>query len=133
MTIVVDANVAIAVLNRNDPFHRTALRTVLRSNDVRILNLTRAEALIRPTQLGLLAEAAAEFVRLGIQSVVLDDATADRGRQLRADHGRKGFPLIDAVVVALGMELSCTVVTCDAKWPSIPGSSIELLVVDEGS
>lgn len=131
MTIVVDANVAIAVLNGNDVFHRPALRAVLRSDDVRILNLTRAEALIRPTQLGLLDQAAAEFDRLGLRTEPLDDVVADRARQLRADHGRKGFPLIDAVVVALGLELSCPVVTCDAKWPSIPGSSIELLATDQ--
>jgi PIN domain nuclease of toxin-antitoxin system len=130
MTIVIDANVAIAVLNRNDAFHRTALRTVLGHDDVRMLNLTRAEAMIRPTQLGRHLEAAAEFDRLGLQSVVLDDATADRGRQLRSDHSGKGFPLIDAVVVALGMELACTVVTCDAKWPAIPEASIELLAAE---
>lgn len=130
MTIVIDANVAIAALNSNDVFHRAALRSVLREDDVRVLNLTRAEALIRPTQLGRHREAVAEMNRLGLRSVVLDDAIADRARQLRADHGRKGFPLIDAVVVALSIELDCTVVTCDAKWPAIPGASINLLAAE---
>ena len=96
-----------------------------------MLNLTRAEALIRPTQLGLHEQAAREFDRLGLRSVVLDDVVADRGRQLRADFGRSGFPLIDAVVVALGMELDCPVVTSDAKWPTIPDSSIEVLEPDQ--
>ena len=127
MAIVIDANVAIAVLNPNHPFHRTALRAVISDDDVRLLNLTRAEALIRPTQLGRHLEASAEFDRLGLQTVSLDDAVADRARELRAEHGGKGFPLIDAVVVALGMELACTVVTCDARWPEISGAGVELL------
>lgn len=131
MTLVIDANVAIAVLNPKDAFHRAALRTVLRDDDVRLLNLTRAEALIRPTQLGFHEPAAREFDRLGLRNVVLDDVVADRGRQLRADFVRSGFPLIDAVVVALGMELDCSVVTCDAKWPTIPGSSVEVLEPDQ--
>ena len=130
MTIVIDANVAIAALNPNDAFHRAALREVLRHDDVRMLNLTRAEALLRPTQLGYHTEAAAEMDRLGLRSVVLDDATADRARELSAEHGRKGFPLIDAMVVALGVELACAVVTCDAKWPAVPEATIELLVAD---
>lgn len=130
MTIVIDANVGIAVLNSRDAFHRSALRAVLHHDDVRMLNLTRSEALMRPTQMGLFREAAAEFDRLGLRTVVLDDAVADRARQLRADHGGKGFPLVDAVVVALGMELGCTVVTCAATWPAIPDASVELLAAD---
>ena len=130
MSIVVDANVAIAVLNPSDPFHLVALRRVLAEEDVRILNLTRAEALIHPTRAGVLAEANRELDRIGVTTDVLDDGVADRARELRAVHGSKGFPLIDAAVVALGIERDCSIVTCDAKWPEIPSATVERLVLE---
>lgn len=127
MNVVVDANIVIAALDTNHRIHRPALRRCLGAGAVGILNLTRAEALIHPTRLGRFAEADAELDRLGFGTVTLDDVVADRARQLRAEHGNHGFPLVDAVVVALGMERSVPIVTGDTKWPSIAGARVEVL------
>lgn len=127
MNVVVDANIAIAALDTSHRLHRPALRRCLGAGSVGILNLTRAEALIHPTRLGRFAAADAELDRLGFGTVTLDDAVADRARRLRADHGNHGFPLLDAVVVALGMERSIPVVTGDTKWPTIAEARIEVL------
>jgi hypothetical protein len=42
----------------------------------------------------------AELRRLGFVTEPLDNAVAERARQLRADHGNKSFPMVDAVVAA---------------------------------
>jgi predicted nucleic acid-binding protein len=127
VTIVVDANVAVAVLDSNDPFHAAALRRCLAEPDIAIVNVTHAEALIHPTRLGLYDAAAAELRHIGFVVVPLDDEVADRARVLRATHGSRDFPMVDAVVVALGIERGWIVVTCDAKWPSIPEATVEVL------
>ena len=97
MTIVVDANVVIAVLNPNHLFHEAALERCLRDGQPLIQGITRAEALIHPTRSGQLDDADAELRRLGFTTEPLDNAVADRARQLRADHGNKNFPMVDAV------------------------------------
>ncbi|MEE9416661.1 MAG: PIN domain-containing protein [Acidimicrobiales bacterium] len=127
MTIVVDANIAIAVLDPQHRFHRLALTRCFQVDGIAILNLTRAEALIHPTRVGKFVEASAELDRLGFRTEPLDNETADRARELRATHGNKNFPIVDALVVALGVERGWSVVTCDAKWPAIMEASIEVL------
>ncbi|WP_020376876.1 type II toxin-antitoxin system VapC family toxin [Candidatus Microthrix parvicella] len=130
MTIVVDANVVIAVLNPNHLFHEAALERCLRDGQPLIQGITRAEALIHPTRSGQLDDADAELRRLGFTTEPLDHAVADRARQLRADHGNKNFPMVDAVVVAFGAERNLPVVTCDAKWPAIDDVEVEVLSAD---
>ena len=130
MTVVVDANVAIAVLDPQHRFHRPAVRRCLAADDVAILNLTRAEALIHPSRSGKLVEADAALGRLGFRTVPLADDVADCARELRADYGNRNFPLVDAVVVAFGVVNSVPVVTCDQKWPEISGVDIELLTAE---
>lgn len=127
MTVVVDANVAVAVLDATDPFHPAALRRCLSESDVAILNLTHAEALIHPTREGLFEQAATELHHLGFVVFPVDDAVANRARELRAVHGGRHFPMVDAVVVALGIERGWPIVTCDAKWPMIPEATVEVL------
>ena len=127
MKIVVDANVAIAVLDPCHRFHRSAVRRCLAADDVAILNLTRAEALIHPSRSGKLVEADAALGRLGFRTVPLADDVADCARELRADYGDRSFPLVDAVVVAFGVVNSVPVVTCDQKWPEIGEVAVELL------
>jgi len=129
VTIVADANIAIAVLNPDDVFHKQALRRCLDADGVAILNITWAESLIHPTKAGVFDAASAELDRLGFKVEVLDDETADRARVLRAKYGRKDFPIIDAVVVAFGIERGWPVLTCDAKWPNMSEASIERLAV----
>lgn len=127
MTIVADANVAIAVLNPSHMFHRAALGRCLSEEDVAILNLTRAEALIHPTRLGQFTAADRELTAVGFRTVTLSDTVADKSRELRATHGNKNFPLIDAIVVALGIEEGWPILTCDGKWPTIEEADIDVL------
>ena len=127
MTIVVDANVAIAALDPQHLYHRAALHRCLAEGDVAIVNLTRAEALIHPTRAGIYDQADRLLTSLGFRTEVLDNRISDRARMLRASYGNKGFPLIDAVVVALGVENHWPIVTCDSKWPDISEATIEVL------
>lgn len=127
MTVVVDANIAIAILDPQHQFHRAAIQRCLKSVDVAILNITKAEALVYPSRLGTLEEANAVLNQLGFEVEVLDNAVADRARELRAVYGNRNFPMVDAAVVALGIERSGTVVTCDTKWPEIAEADIQIL------
>ena len=127
MTIVVDANVAVAVLNPADPFHSAAVRACVEAGEVEILNITQAEALIHPTRSGKFFAAHRELERLGFQVQALTDDVARRACELRAEYGNRHFPMVDAVVVALGIGRGFTVVTCDAKWPAIAETSIAVL------
>jgi len=127
MTIVVDANVAIAVLNPHHLSHEAALKRCPRDGKLLILGITRAEALIHATRSSQFENADAELRRLGFVTEPLDNAVADRARQLRADHGNKNFPMVDAVVAALGAERRLIVITCDTKWPAMEEVEVETL------
>ena len=129
MTIVVDANIAIAILDSQHQFHRAAVQRCLEADGVAILNITHAEALIYPSRMEQHEGAKAVLDQLGFNLEVLDNGVADRARDLRAKHGNRNFPMVDAAVVALGIERSWTVVTCDTKWPEIEKAEIELLSV----
>lgn len=111
----------------DDPFHRAALRRCVGSSELQILNLTRAEALIHPTRAGVSEQAAAALDALGLTTHPVSDDIADRARLLRAAHGNRNFPLIDAIVVAFGLLNEATIITTDAKWPIIPAAEIEVL------
>ena len=125
--IVVDANVAIAVLNSNDPFHRPALERCVQAREISILNLTRAEALIHPTKAGVAEQAAAALKALDFVTHAVHDDVADQARLLRANYGNRNFPIIDAIVVAFGIVHDLSVLTCDAKWPAVKEAQIEKL------
>jgi predicted nucleic acid-binding protein len=127
VNIVADANVAIAVLNSADVHHEAAVRRCVEADEIAILNLTRAEALIHPTRVGQFEAADAELDRLGFVTYVLDDRTADRARQLRATYGNRNFPMVDAVAVAFAIERRFPIVTADRRWPDIAGVDVELL------
>jgi len=125
--IVVDANVAIAVLNTGDAFHRSALERCVRAREVSILNLTRAEALIHPTKAGVAERATAALEALDFVVRPVSDEVADQACLLRASYGNRNFPIIDAIVVAFGVIHDMTIVTADAKWPAIAEARIEVL------
>ena len=127
MTIVVDANIAIAVLDAQHQFHRAAARRCLESEGVAILNITHAEALIYPSREGKLSEATAMLDQMEFSIEVLDNDVADRARELRAEYGNRNFPMVDAAVVALGVERGWPVVTCDTKWPAINEADIQIV------
>jgi len=127
VTVVADANVAIAALNPRDAFHDQALRVCLEAGDVAVLNLTWAEALIHPTRLGQYDAAARELKRLGFRIEVVSHEFADKARELRAVYGNKNFPMVDAIVVAFGVATGWPVVTCDSKWPAMAEARIKNL------
>ena len=91
------------------------------------MNITHAEALIYPSRMEKLEEAEAVLVQLGFKIEVLDNGVADRARDLRAKHGNRNFPMVDAAVVALSIERGWPVVTCDTKWPEIEEAEIEIV------
>ncbi len=130
MTVVVDANVAIAVLNPEHPFHRAAIRRCLTADGVAILNVTRAEALIHPSRLQQLDPANALLDHLGFRTDPVTDGVADQARALRAAYGSRSFPMVDALVVAAGVVHGCKIVACDQKWPDIAEAEIEVLDPD---
>jgi predicted nucleic acid-binding protein len=127
VSVVVDANVAVAVLDAADPFHKVALDRCLREKKIHVLNVTWAEALVLPAKLKRFEEAGAVLVGVGFCVEVVSDEVADLACHLRAKYGNKNFPLLDALVVALGVHSGSSVVTCDAKWPQISEAKIELL------
>lgn len=127
MTIVVDAKIAIAVLNSADQHHEDAIRRCLEADEIAILNLTRAEALIHTTRAGVFSRADRELDRLGFVTYELDNATADRARELRATYGNRHFPMVDAVVVAFGIEREWPTITTDEKWPRIADATVDTL------
>ncbi|MDE0928620.1 MAG: PIN domain-containing protein [Acidimicrobiales bacterium] len=127
MSIVVDANVAIAVLNWDDPFHEAALSRCVREEKIQILNVTWAEVLVLPVRLGKEEQTRAALTELGFCVEPTSNEIAELACRLRAFHGNKNFPMLDALVVAFGMQTKCPVVTCDAKWPQIAESKREVL------
>ncbi len=127
MTVVVDANVLVAMLDVDDTFHRAALARCLDDGDVLALNVTLAEATIYPTRLGVYEDALEVLGSFGVRTTEVNDAVAGRARRLRAMYGNRHFPMVDALVVALGVETQLPVVTCDAKWPTITDAVIERL------
>ena len=127
MTVVVAANVAIAVLASRHPFHRAAIRRCLTADGVAILNMTRAEALIHPSRLQQLDEANEVLDQLGFRTEPVTNDVADQARALRAAYGNRSFPMVDAVVVAAGVVYEYTIVTCDQEWPEISEADIEVL------
>ena len=58
---------------------------------------------------------------------MVDDATADRARRLRAEQGNRSFPMIDAVVVAFGVERGWPILTGDSTWPTIAEATVQRL------
>lgn len=90
------------------------------------MNLTRAEALIHPTRAGVFSRADRELDRLGFVTYELDNATADRARELRATYGNRHFPMVDAVV-AFGIEREWPTITTDEKWPRIADATVDTL------
>jgi len=72
--------------------------------------------------------AGAELDRLEFVTHEVSNAVADRARMLRAAHDNRHFPLVDALVVAFGLERSWPIVTCDAKWPPVAEADIEVLL-----
>lgn len=128
--ICVDANVLIAALDPNDLFHSSVSAALVDHDAIVALNVTWAEVLVHPHRVGQ-ADTAYELLRdYGVIEHEVTNAIARTASALRAVHGNRDFPMLDALVVAAGIELSAEVVTTDAKWPSIDDCDVRLLTRD---
>ncbi|WP_182046352.1 type II toxin-antitoxin system VapC family toxin [Curtobacterium sp. ME26] len=101
--IVLDANVLIALLDREDGLHTQAFELVEdHAWDVFCTSaVTLAETLVRPTRLGSAADHERHLVALGVHVVAMSRAQARGVAGLRARE-RIGFPDATAVVTAQG-------------------------------
>lgn len=83
--------------------------------------------MIHPTRAKKFAEANGVLDDLGFETASLTAEIADRMRVLQASYGNKNIPLVDAAVVALGVEHGFRVVTLDGTWPDVTEAEIEVL------
>lgn len=122
----VDANVLIAAISSDDLFHTAATALLAQGGGV-ALNITLADALVRPHRDAKGPEALAVLDTLQVQVVTITDDVADRASRLRASYGNRNFPMVDALVVAYGVENDVEIVTSDDTWPEIPEANIRVL------
>ncbi len=123
VTLFVDANIAIALLNVDDAHHQLALSRLAAEPRPRILSLTWGEAMVRPQAAGsAAAEVAARLLDRSFERVDVDQEIVETATRLRARARQKGLassrlPMLDAVVVAAAIEHADRVLTSDRNWP----------------
>lgn len=115
--IAIDANVAIALIDAQDPHHAWALQFFRDYADfewhMSVLNF--AEVLVRPAALGRLPDADRKLQNLGInvEPVASGDAAA-----LAILRATTGLRMPDAVVLLLAQSHSGRIATTDARLAS---------------
>lgn len=125
--ICVDANIVIALLSSADEWNDVAMSEFVRSDGFKVLTVTRAEAMVRTYRTGQVEVANQLLTEYEIETIDVSIDIADRAAALRAVHGNRHFPIVDALVVALGIETGLEVLTTDDKWPAIPDAKIRVL------
>jgi len=125
--ICVDANILIAALDSSDQLHRAVSEALVSHNDIVALNITWAEALVHPYRTGKADHAKRLLAEYGVGAVEATNTIAFRAAQLRSSYGTRNFPMLDALVIATGIETDSQVLTADAKWPEIDGVDVQLL------
>lgn len=125
--ICADANVLIAAIDPSDVFHDIATAELVEYDYSVALTVTWAEALVHPHRLGQAGMAQDLLADYGIEMQPVDAEMALTASALRAEHGGRDFPLLDALVVAAGITMSIPVITTDAKWPDIAGVDVRVL------
>lgn len=125
--ICVDANILIAALSSSDAFHDAAAAALIDHDGAIALNVTWAEALVHPHRLGKADEAREVLTEFGVRTHDVTDDIAVAATALRATHGNRNFPMLDALVVAAGSVLDLPILTTDSKWPDVDGVDIRLL------
>lgn len=125
--ICVDANIVIALLSSADEWNDVAMSEFVRSDGFKVLTVTRAEAMVRTYRTGQVEVANQLLTEYEIETIDVSIDIADRAAALRAVHGNRHFPIVDALVVALGLETGLEVLTTNDKWPAIPDAKIRVL------
>jgi predicted nucleic acid-binding protein len=129
--ICVDVNILIAAMDPHDLFHAAASAELVSHSDVVALNVTWAEALVHPHRIGRADEASELLVAYGVNTIEVTDPIAFTAARLRGTHGNRNFPMLDALVVAVGIEHNVRILTTDTKWPTIADADIHVLTCSE--
>lgn len=127
MTLVLEANAAVALLDEQHPLHGAAKRAVRNASSVVMLDVTRTEVFNRLRRHGGPEQLMADLYRRGIRIKAMGNDLALAAMNLRTEHQNKWFPIVDAAVVALALDRGWQVLTAESRWPTIPGVSIETL------
>lgn len=113
--LVIDANVLIAAMRKDDAHHAAAKR-ILRSGAVtsRLIAhpVTIAESAVGAARSGLAARLKMAYGGLGLEATEIDDAGPWRAAQLRAD---TGLSLLDSFVLDTAIAHKGTLATFDQR------------------
>lgn len=132
--MIVDANIAIAIIDESDAFHEEVARRVANAGQASILTVSLGEALVKPAEFGSVDDALATLAGL-FAILPVEQAVAVRAARLRSEVVAAGLsvrrlPMLDALVVAAALESETGVFTTDPKWPLVElglGDVVEVL------
>ena len=115
--IVLDANVVIGFLDRNDPHHEASLDLLERHfvDGFGCNVLTVAEALVHPTRADRQDAALASLTRIGVQLIPLDASDAIALADVRSTYQLR---MQDAVALLTAMQFGAELATFDAGLAS---------------
>ncbi|WES64601.1 PIN domain-containing protein [Microbacter sp. GSS18] len=110
--IVLDASIAIALLDADDAHHHTAVALLGEhvDDDLAISTLTLAEVLVRPAQLGAAERIDAGLRSLGVTTLALG---ADAALELAHVRAATGLRMPDAVVLHAAETAGAALATAD--------------------
>ncbi len=123
VTVFVDANIAIALLNVADAHHSAVVDRLSAGPAPKILSVTWGESMIAPhaageAQVKLAADLLEEaFELVDLDQPVVEAAARLRGRLVRQGIAVRRLPMLDAVVVAAAVVHDDHVLTADTGWP----------------
>lgn len=116
-SLILDASVLIALLDRADPHHARAVEEVEAADQSGDSLLAPAsaysEALVAFARESRIDDARGAIVAMGIEVAPLDAATAEQAAALRARHDRLRLP--DAMVLAASQQLGGRLLSYDRR------------------
>lgn len=116
-TLILDASVLIALLDRSDPHHARAVDEVEAADqdddDLVAPASAYSEALVAFARESLVDDAREAIAAMGVEVAPLDAGTAERAAALRARHARLRLP--DAMVLATCQQLGGRMLSYDQR------------------